>query len=109
MPEDSTPRQLADTVIAADLRVWRRAHPDATLTEIEHVLDARLNAARAVLLAEVAAEAPAGETRCPDCGGRRARRGQRTRTLRTAGDASIELTRPYLKCLACGAGVFPPR
>jgi YgiT-type zinc finger domain-containing protein len=91
------------------VRVWRRAHPDATLTEIERALDDRLHAARAALLAEVAADAPDEEARCPECGGRLARRGERTRTLRTAGDAALELTRPYLRCLVCGAGVFPPR
>ena len=52
----------------------------------------RLHAARAALLAEVAADAPATETRCPACGGRLVRRGQRTRTVRTAGDAPLELT-----------------
>jgi len=106
---DAPPRHaLAGTALAADVRAWRRAHPEATLTEIEQALDERLHAARAALLAEVAADAPATETRCPACGGRLVRRGQRTRTVRTAGDAPLELTRPYLSCPACGAGVFPP-
>ena len=75
MADDPIWRQLADTAIAAELRVWRRAHPEATLTEIEQALDARLNAARAGLLAEVAADVPEEEERCPDCGERLARRG----------------------------------
>jgi hypothetical protein len=100
---------LADTALAAEVRAWRRAHPEATLTEIEQVLDARLHAARAALLAEVAADAPEEPARCPDCGGRLARRGARTRTLRTTGDAPLELSRSYLSCPACGAGLFPPR
>jgi len=79
------------------------------LTEIEAALDARLAPARAELLAEVAADVPEEEERCPDCGERLARRGDRTRTLRTQGDAPLELTRPYLRCPACGAGLFPPR
>lgn len=109
MTDDPIHRQLAETALAADLRRWRRAHPDATLTEIEQALDARLAPARADLLAEVAVDLPEEAERCPDCGERLARRGERTRTLRTQGDATLELTRPYLGCPACGAGLFPPR
>ena len=110
MVDDPIRRQLADTALAADLRRWRRAHPDATLTEIERALDARLDAARAELLAEVAADVPEDEEeRCPACGERLVRRGMRTRTLRTRGDAPLELTRAYLSCPACGAGLSPPR
>lgn len=109
MPDDPMHHQLADTALAADLRVWRRAHPDATLTEIERALDERLDAARAGLLAEVAGDITDEEERCPDCGERLVRRGTRTRTLRTRGDVPLELTRAYLRCPACGAGLSPPR
>jgi len=109
MADDPIQRQLAETAIAADLRAWRRAHPDATLTEIERALDERLAPARAALLAEVAGDAPDEEERCPACGGRLTRRGVRTRVLRTQGDASVDLTRAYLACPACGAGLSPPR
>ncbi len=109
MADDPIHRQLAETALAADLRLWRRAHPDATLTEIEQALDERLDAARAGLLAEVAGDLPDEEERCPDCGARLVRRGARTRTLRTRGDIPLELTRPYLHCPACGAGLSPPR
>jgi predicted RNA-binding Zn-ribbon protein involved in translation (DUF1610 family) len=109
MAEDPIRWHIADTAIAADLRVWRRAHPDASLTEIEHALDDRLAVARAGLLAEVVGDVPDDEERCPDCGERLVRRGKRTRTLRTAGDAPLELTRAYLSCPACGAGLSPPR
>ena len=109
MPDDPIYRQLAETALAADLRRWRRAHPDATLTEIEQALDARLAPARAALLAEVAGDMPHEEERCPGCGERLVRRGDRTRTLRTHGDAALDVTRAYLTCPACGAGLFPPR
>ncbi len=109
MTDDPIRRQLADTAIAADLRRWRRAHPEATLTEIEQALDARLHAARADLLAEVATDVPDDEPRCSTCGERLMRRGTRTRTLRTQGDAPLSLTRPYLWCPACDAGLSPPR
>jgi YgiT-type zinc finger domain-containing protein len=108
MTDDPMRHALAETALAAEVRTWRRAHPSATLTEIERELDARLAAARAELLAEVAADAPNDDPRCPDCGGPLVRRGARTRTLRTTGDASLALTRSYLQCPACGAGVFPP-
>ena len=109
MPDNPDRPSLADTVLAAEVRAWRRAHPTATLTEIERELDARLAAARAALLAEVVADGSAEEPRCPGCGGPLVRRGERTRTLRTTGDAPVPITRPYLRCLACGTGVFPPR
>src|SRR5829696_4069292 len=109
MADDPIRRQLAETVIAAEVRAWRRAHPDATLTEIERALDARLDAARAGLLAEVAGDLPDDAARCPGCGERPARRGTRTRTLRTRGDIPLALTRAYLRCPAGGAGLSPPR
>jgi len=109
MVDDPIRQQLAGTELAADPRRWRRVHPDATLTEIEQALDARLAPARAGLLAEVAGDIPNDEERCPGRGGRLARRGDRTRTPRTHGDAPVPLTRPYLSCPACGAGLFPPR
>lgn len=109
MPNDPVPPSLAETDLAAEVRTWRRAHPNATLTEIERELDARLTAARAALLAEVAVDASADDPCCPDCGGAVVRRGERTRTLRTTGEAPVPLTRPYLQCPVCGTGVFPPR
>jgi len=109
MADESTRFQAALAAAETDLRAWRRAHPDATLTEIEQRLDEGLRNARAALLAEVAADAPEDEERRPGCGERLVRRGTRTRTLRTAGDAPLELTRPYLGCPACGAGLSPPR
>jgi hypothetical protein len=109
MADDPSRWQTAVTAIETELRAWRADHPDATLTEIEHALDARLDLARAELLAEVATDAPETEECCPDCGGSLVRRGQRTRMLRTEGEAPLALTRSYLTCPACGAGFFPPR
>ena len=109
MPGDPIHQQLADLALAADLRAWRRAHPDATLTEIERALDARLAPARADLLAQLAMDVPEDAERCSECGGRLTREGTRTRTLRTQGDAPLDLTRAYLRCPVCEAGLFPPR
>ncbi len=110
MTDPATPWQTAVAAVETELRVWRACHPRATMTEIEQRLDARLDLARAALLAEVASDAPPeDEMRCPDCGGPLVGRGSRPRTLRTAGDAPLVLTRPYRHCPACSAGVFPPR
>jgi ribosomal protein S27AE len=101
--------QSAVASVETALRAWRADHPRATLTEIEQALDTRLDLARAALLAEVAGDVPQDEARCPECGGALVGRGVRTRTLRAVGDAPLALTRAYLRCPACGAGVFPPR
>jgi len=107
MTDDPVVRVLADPALTADLRAWRRAHPDATLSEIEHALDARLAPVRATVLAEVAADVPDDGGRCPECGGRLRPRGTRARTLRTAGDAELALTRPYPTCPACRTELSP--
>ena len=86
--------QQTTAEIETELREWRAAHPEATLTEIETALDARLQAARAELLAKVAVDAPETAERCPDCGGPMQRRGNHTRTLRTTGDQPLPLSRP---------------
>ena len=109
MDEEALRRALADTALAAEFRAWRRGHPEATLTEIERELDARLAVARAGLLAAAAVDVPDGDPCCPARGGPLQRRGERTRTVRTVGDARVPLTRAYPICPACDAGVSPPR
>lgn len=108
MTNDPTGVQAAFHVVDQEVRVWRRAHPEATLTEIERELDSRLHTVRAALLIEVAGDGVAAD-RCPACGGPLIRRGARSRTLTTQGDAPLPLTRFYATCPACGHGLFPPR
>jgi len=67
------------------MRAWRSNHHDATLTEIEQVVDARLAQARADLLAEIATDPPEREERCREYGLVLMRRGTLTRTVRTTG------------------------
>lgn len=109
MMDDPLRKALANTALAADVRAWHRAHPTATLTEIERELDVRLAGARAELLAQMAAETPDAAGSCPTCAGPVVSRGARTRTVRTTGDAALALKRPYHFCPACGTGFFPPR
>jgi YgiT-type zinc finger domain-containing protein len=108
MTDAASLRPDAFTLVEEAVRVWRRAHPGATLTELEHELDTRLRAARAALLADVASDVVPGVERCPTCGGPLVARGTRRRTLITDGDAAVLLTRPYATCPVCGTGLFPP-
>lgn len=49
MTDDPPRMQAAFDVVEREVRAWRRAHPKATLTEIEAELDPRLGAVRAAL------------------------------------------------------------
>ncbi len=109
MVDDPSRVPVAYAGVDAEVRAWRRAHPAATLTEIEQEVDSRLRAVRAALLAEVAGDVALDEVRCPACGGPLVARGPRTRTLATHGDELLALTRGYATCSACGTGLFPPR
>lgn len=97
------------------MRTWRRAHPKATMYEIEVELDAQIAVMRAQMLAETAtagasseegAEGVAGV--CPVCQGRLVKDGKRKRKLKTTGDQEVVLERVYMRCAQCGYGVFPP-
>lgn len=99
------------------MRAWRRAHPKATMYEIEVELDAQIAAMRAQLLAETAVGAGgAGGTGdvaeaaavCPVCQGQLVKDGKRRRKLKTTGDQEVVLERVYMRCPQCGYGVFPP-
>lgn len=99
------------------LSEWRRQHPRATLTEIENSLDAQLARLRAQMLRDLALSSPSGDLltmpeserpMCSACGARLEAQGKQTRTLLTEHDQTIELSRSYATCPACGAGLFPP-
>ena len=100
------------------LAAWRRAHPRATLTEIEAATTAAVQRLQARYLrdlvaaspsADLAALAPAERPPCPACGGPLEARGQRPRAVLTPGQAEpLAFRRSYAVCSACGAGLFPP-
>ena len=100
--------------IGERMRAWRRAHPQATMYEIEVELDGQIAAMRAQLLAETAAgadgEGGAAESAavCPVCQGEMVKDGKRRRKLKTSGDQEVVLERVYMRCPQCGYGVFPP-
>lgn len=96
---------------------WRKAHPKATLREIETAIDAELGRLRAVLVEETAQasprqewqQAPPGERPCcATCGTPLLARGQHRRRLQAMGGTTIELERTYGSCPTCGQGLFPP-
>lgn len=99
------------------MREWRRAHPRATLTEIERALDERWAKVRAGMLSELAQASAAADfggagadrPRCPDCGVPLQARGKHPRDLRTHGDQVLHLERDYGECSRCGSAFFPPR
>jgi YgiT-type zinc finger domain-containing protein len=94
-------------VVEAALRDWHAAHPQATLAEIEQMVDQLWHPVRANLVSGVAAETVTSQ-RCPRCGAALVKRGRRRRRLITHGDATLQLERDYQRCPACGEGVFPP-
>lgn len=104
---DASLAQARDT-----LRQWRDAHPRATFTEIEAVVDAELQRVRAQLVTQAAGATALSSdgppALCPRCGGRLHARGSRTRRVTVAGEQAVTLTRAYLVCPACGMGLFPP-
>lgn len=99
---------LADASLA--LASWRRAHPQATFSEIE---DARDRFMQPVLMGMTADLAESGaevaERRCPQCGGVLKRAGKRARDLVGESGQVVHLEREYRRCEACKWAGFPPR
>lgn len=104
--------------VQGELAAWRRAHPRATLAEIEVATDAVLRRLQARYLADLVAASPSADLaatpeaerpRCPACGGALEARGRRARAVLTPGQAEpVPIERSYAVCRACGAGLFPP-
>lgn len=108
-------RQLSDRM-SQDLEGWRKAHPQATLQEIEEELDARLSGLRAHMLADLAEQSKTrawsgqeekNRPQCPQCGSLLQARGQHKRHLLTNGGKEVTLSREYGTCPHCGSGFFP--
>lgn len=96
------------SAIEAEFHQWRQAHPSATLTDLELELDRRLRVGRARLLSDVAGSATPAPSVCPDCGAALVANGHYPRQVVTQADEVLTLDRPYLRCPACRAGLFPP-
>lgn len=104
--------------VSRELAAWRRAHPRATLAEIETAVAAALGRLHARYLQDLAhasaardlTAAPPGERpRCGTCGGELRARGRQDREILTARQpAPLRLSRDYGVCPTCGVGLFPP-
>jgi ribosomal protein L34E len=108
------------TEVLSGIADWRVQHPQASLSEIEQEVDARLARMRARMLERVAQQSAATTwrlkasdqaevaPRCPHCGTPLEPQGRRTRRLRTSGGQQVQLEREYGRCPRCGQGLFPP-
>ena len=110
--------QETTQAVAVELAEWRRAHPKATLTEIEEAVfeamqklqsQAMSDVVSASAAADVATQPAAERSRCPRCGGQLEPRGRQRRRIRPARQrTTLDLERTYAVCTTCGAGLFPP-
>ena len=100
--------------VAQEVATWRRAHPRATLTEIELAVEAAVSRLQGRLVEDLAkgvgAEELAVQPTCPRCGGPLVRRGRHKREVLLARrETPLRLEREYYACSSCGTGLFPPR
>lgn len=90
---------------------WRRAHPRATLTEIEQEVEAATRGLTRWLVEELAGEETAGREerpQCPRCRTAMERRGHRVREVLVAHQPqAVRLERAAFVCPACHAGLSP--
>jgi rubrerythrin len=110
-------RKLSEEVLMS-MNAWRKAHPKATLREIEQEAHARMSRLEAQLIQETAQESTSREWSgnsaserplCPICQTPLLSRGKRARHLQAAGGHTVTLNRAYGTCPECGTGLFPPR
>lgn len=110
-------QELSEQILT-DVKEWRRAHPKATLREIEEEVHQRMSRLEARVIQDTALASkqrdwsgapPEQRPTCPVCGTALQARGKRDRHLQAAGGQEMILTRRYGTCPTCGSGVFPPR
>src|SRR5947207_8518675 len=109
--------QAASQAVAQELAEWRRAHPKATLTEIETAVFEAMQTLQARALGQVVHASASADLkahgaderpRCSTCGGQLEPRGRQRRSVRPARQrAALDLERSYAVCAKCGAGLSP--
>lgn len=116
MNEENEKWQDLQAKINEAIAAWRREHPEATLTEIEEVVDAKLAGMRRQMVEDLAQggrtadlkQLPAAERpRCPRCGRVVAANGRGRRKLRTTHGLEIQLERDQAYCTHCEVTFFP--
>lgn len=102
----------AQQAVEEEVATWRRAHPRATLTEIEQEVEAVTGRLRRWLVEELAQEVaivPEERPNCPKCRTPMERRGHKAREVVVAHQRQpVRLERAAFVCPACHAGLFPP-
>jgi RNase P subunit RPR2 len=102
--------------IQQEMTAWRRAHPKATLREIELATEECLAALHARIVQDIAAASEVAEfaglpeedrPTCPSCRAPLVAHGKKQRTLRSHGDQAIVLGRAQGTCPKCGRAFFP--
>ena len=110
-------RELSEQILMG-MKEWRKAHPKATLREIEDEVHGRMGRLEAQMIQETAhasssrewSSAPAEERpTCPVCSTMLQGRGKRQRKLQAGRGEDVLLSREYGTCPTCGTGLFPPR
>jgi transposase-like protein len=111
MDEKQTfPNDVLDE-LAEKLHAWRQANPQATLTEIEEVVEGELAQIRNKWVAELAQtgeESQEEAPHCPQCGQVMVKNGSRKRRLKSKEGQTLQLERQQWRCLGCGTTLFPP-
>jgi len=110
--------QATSEAVARELVAWRKAHPKASLTQIEDAVFEAVQRLQAQALQQVVHASTAADVAqqpveerptCPACHARLEPRGRQRRTIRPARQRTpLELNRSYAVCAECGAGLFPP-
>jgi tRNA(Ile2) C34 agmatinyltransferase TiaS len=102
--------------INAAVAEWRLEHPEATLTEIETVVDVRLAEVRRQMVEDLAQQGRNADLeqltleerpRCPHCGRTVVANGKGRRKLKTDYGQTIELERHQAYCTHCEVTFFP--
>ena len=101
------------TEVGQELRVWRQAHPRATLDEIVESVEGELGRLRSRFVEDLVAEGGEAEAEawpvCGHCGGKLERRGKQVREVLIPRQATpLRLRRTYGVCPTCRSGLFPP-
>jgi RNase P subunit RPR2 len=108
---DSLFREIRDEMVA-----WRRAHPKATMRQIELENERLLARLHARMVADVAAASAAADLAgqptalrpcCPQCQVPLVARGKKRRTLRSHGNQPVPVERDHGTCPRCGQAFFP--
>jgi len=111
MNEKQDPQEEHVDELTGKMSRWRRANPQATLTEIEEAVEAELAQLRKQLVEEMVQEGSAGIQEvpdCPRCGQKMVKNGRRRRKLKSKEGQTIQLDRQQWRCLSCGTTLFPP-